>query len=142
MNSVYRMNEGHLALLGEGWTDCTMHVIRHIHSHASLIITRGVITPGRTFAGELQYQHEQISQQIADFQQSEAVPVHLPLLPDCPARETAATYTRGQHVCHQRQLAVQLPEQRLLILTCTTLQAFSSDDEAFWLNVKNTLATD
>ncbi|WP_249419455.1 DcrB-related protein [Escherichia fergusonii] len=58
------------------------------------------------------------------------------------ARETTATYLREPHTCYQRQIAVLLPEQRLLMLTCTVLNTFREEDEVFWQQVKNTLAMD
>nr|WP_242460764.1 hypothetical protein [Escherichia fergusonii] len=35
-----------------------------------------------------------------------------------------------------------MPEQRLLMLTCTVLNTFREEDEVFWQQVKNTLAMD
>ncbi|HBL4689841.1 DcrB-related protein [Citrobacter sedlakii] len=142
MNTLYRMNEGHLALTGEDWLDCTMQVIRNTRTHTSLVITRAFIPEDRTFDDELTFQWAQVAAQINNFQQTPPVVLTLPLLPDCPARETAATYLREPHFCCQRQLAVLMPERRLLMLTCTVLNAFSEEDERFWQQVKNTLDRD
>nr|WP_249219980.1 DcrB-related protein [Citrobacter portucalensis] len=88
------------------------------------------------------FQWAQVAAQINNFQQTPPVVLTLPLLPDCPARETTATYLREPYFCCQRQLAVLMPERRLLMLTCTVLNAFSEEDERFWLQVKNTLDRD
>lgn len=142
MNDIYRMNEGHLTLAGEGWLDCTMQVIRNTRTHTSLIITRAHIAGDRTFDEELEYQWAQVSAQIENYHQTPADIITLPLLPGCPARETTATYLRKPHTCHQRQVAVLLPERRLLMLTCTALNLFGKEEEIFWQQVKNTLAMD
>lgn len=142
MNAIYRMNEGHLALTGEDWLDCTMQVIRNTRTHTSLVITRAVIAGDRSFDDELVFQWAQVAAQIDNYQQTPPVTLTLPLLPDCPARETTTTYLREPYFCCQRQLAVLMPERRLLMLTCTALNTFSEEDERFWLQVKNTLDRD
>ncbi|MEH4017943.1 DcrB-related protein [Escherichia fergusonii] len=142
MNGIYRMNEGHLMLTGDGWLDSTMHVIRNPRTSTSLIITRATINGDRSFDAELDHQWAQVAAQIENYHQTPATTVTLPLLPDCPARETTATYLREPHTCYQRQIAVLLPEQRLLMLTCTVLNTFREEDKVFWQQVKNTLAMD
>ena len=116
MNAIYRMNEGHLALSGEDWLDCTMQVIRNTRTHTSLVITRAVIAGDRSFDDELVFQWAQVAAQIDNYQQTPPVTLTLPLLPDCPARETTATYLREPYFCCQRQLAVLMPERWLLML--------------------------
>lgn len=140
--TIYQMNDGRFVLKGEGWSDRTMHVIKNAHRSASLVVTRGRVSNGRTFDEELAAEYAMLATKIAHFDQTEPVSTTLPHLPGCPARETSALFPHQDGVCHQRQVAVLLPGNRIVIVTCVMQRAFSLEDEIFWQRVKETLDLD
>lgn len=136
----YRVQEATFPFPGEAWVDSSMNIIRHPETHTSLIVTRGKIPPGRTFSEELEFQWQQLEPLVEQLNSEPRQRVRLTQAPAVYAVETRSQFIRAGAAHHQRQLAIELPDGKsLLILTFTAMQSFSAAEEHYWQQVKNTL---
>lgn len=129
MIKEYTLQEAVLPFPGEAWQDNSMNVFRHPETQASVIISRGKCTPGRSLDEELDAQWELFRPMAEELDIAPRQIVVLPEVPNVPARETCCTYRRSGMEFHQWQLALLLPDGlSLLVITQTTLKAASESD--------------
>lgn len=136
----YRIQEGTLPFPGKEWVDSSMNIIKHPGTHTSLIVARGKIPAGRTFKEELELQWQQLAPLVEQLKSEPPQLVRLTQAPAVYAVETISQFTRAENTHYQRQLAIELPKGKsMLILTYTAMQPFSVEEDQYWQQVKNTL---
>lgn len=136
----YRIQEATFPFPGEEWVDSSMNIIKHPKTHTSLIVARGKIPADRTFKEELEFQWQQLSPLVEQLKSEPSQLVRLTQAPTVYAVETISQFIRAENTHHQRQLAIELPDgKNMLILTYTAMQPFSVEEDQYWQQVKNTL---
>ncbi|AJJ72182.1 MULTISPECIES: DcrB-related protein [Yersinia pseudotuberculosis complex] len=136
----YRIQEGVFPFPGKDWVDSSMNIIKHPKTHTSLIVTRGKIPASRTFREELDFQWQQLAPLVEQLQSDPPQRVALRQAPDAHAVETLSQFIRADNTHYQRQLAIELSDPHsMLILTYTAMQPFSTEEDQYWQQVKNTL---
>ncbi|QLK63642.1 DUF1795 domain-containing protein (plasmid) [Enterobacteriaceae bacterium Kacie_13] len=140
--SLYHIDECRFPLPDNGnWLDCSLNIFRSINDASSLIVSRGIIPPERTFEEELDHQWSLLLGQIELLYSKPRRPRTLTQSPGYAALETDCCFRRGKHIQHQRQLAIHLPErEQMLIFTQTALQPFSDDQDSYWQKLCQSLS--
>ncbi|MGK9176041.1 DUF1795 domain-containing protein [Yokenella regensburgei] len=136
----YHLQEGSFQLFPAQWQDTSMTVLRDDESGLSVVVSRGVIPEGSNAEQEFQRQWDVMRTQMGDVQQSEFARVLVGPQRNIRAIEVETAFLRGEHHIWQKQLAVQVPEQAvLLVFTLSALRAFTEQDTARWNAIKQTL---
>ncbi|HGU9769645.1 DcrB-related protein [Morganella morganii] len=137
---MYQLNEGQFLSLPAHWLDTSMNVFRDPDSQRSFIVARATIKPGQSLPDEMRFQCEQLTKVAANIHISDFEPVHLALVPEAEALETQLSFFRSGSQFYQKQLAVLgAGSRQILLFSYTSADPFNTDDDSYWLRLKNTL---
>ncbi|MGD8108844.1 DcrB-related protein [Pantoea sp. FN0302] len=136
----YSLQEASFSLFPTAWQDATINILRDEESGLSLVISRGPIPDESDFEQEFHRQWETLRTQMGDVQQSAFERVSVGPENNIRAVEVETAFTRNGQQLWQKQLAVQVSGQPvMLIFTLSAQRPFSEEDTPRWNAIKQSL---
>jgi hypothetical protein len=136
----YYLQEGSFQLFPAQWQDTSMTILRDDESGLSVVVSRGAIPQDSSAEQEFHRQWDVLRTQMGDVRQSEFARVLVGPQRNIRAIEVETAFLRGEHHIWQKQLAVQVPDQPvLLVFTLSALREFAERDTERWNAIKQTL---
>lgn len=136
----YSLQEASFSLFPAAWQDATLNILRDEESGLSLVISRGPIPDESDFEQEFHRQWETLRTQMGDVEQSAFERVSVGPENNIRAVEVATAFTRNAQPLWQKQLALQLPDQPvMMIFTLSAQRPFNDADTPRWNAIKQSL---
>ena len=136
----YSLQEASFSLFPATWQDATINILRDEESGLSLVISRGPIPDESDFEQEFHRQWDTLRTQMGDVQQSEFERVSVGPENNIRAVEVETAFTRNGQPLWQKQLALQVSGQPvMMIFTLSAQRPFSDEDMPRWNAIKQSL---
>ncbi|MBP8170780.1 MAG: DUF1795 domain-containing protein [Pseudomonas sp.] len=136
----YRTQELQLQLPGTDVQDSSINILRFAELGTSLVITRGMLSPGETLREHFQSQISKLEKQVKELRCSEVVDVLVGPAGNIPAVELRNQFSKGSEKVYQYQLGVSLPGgKHLLALSYVKAKPLGEQEAAHWAQIKYSL---
>ncbi|QHM73915.1 DcrB-related protein [Mixta intestinalis] len=136
----YLLPEGSLTLFPAEWQDASMNILRDEESGLSLVISRGPVPEESDFEEEFHRQWETLRTQTGEINQSSFTRVSVGPERAIRGVEVETNFNRNGQALWQKQLAVQIPYQPvLMVITFSAMRPFREEDDRRWESIKQSL---
>jgi len=134
----YNLQEGSFTLPPLAWQDFSMNVLRDDSRGISLVVSRGAVPAGSDYEQAFRQQWAALQLQSTTLEPGPFNHIQFGVDKAIPGIEVFCKFAHNEQKVSQYQLAMAVPgASALIILTYSTLQAFSDEDTQRWQAIKD-----
>jgi hypothetical protein len=137
MSKRYRFEEGSM-VLPEGFEDRSTNIFVYGHAASSplnLNIGRDTLDAGESLNAYVDRQIRKLEKHLRGYRLGHRQAAQLGSGEvQCEGEQIEATRKEGQQTIHQRQAAFICGERHVLVFSCSSIRAFTGEQNALWLS--------